>query len=83
MPHSSITLSYEGRCFTFANDLEKVLKGRLSYDCQKSLLIREYCDPDFHLVRCGAKIAIVSLFELSRATFTTVTEMKPMAAQPT
>lgn len=68
MAYSSVTLSYQERCFTFAEDMEKVLKGRLSCDCQKSALIREYCDPDFPKLQCGAKITIVSLLDLEGET---------------
>ena len=58
---SSLTLSYSGRCFTFAGDADKVMKGKLACDCTKSLLIREYCDRDFPPLKCGHQIAVVSL----------------------
>jgi ribosomal protein L13 len=58
---SSVTLSYSGRNFTFAEDAERVLKGKLACDCTKSLLIREYCDHDFPALKCGHQIAVVSL----------------------
>ena len=60
---SSVTLSYSGRCFTFAEDADKVLKGKLACDCTKSLLIREYCDRDFPALKCGQRIAVVSLVD--------------------
>jgi hypothetical protein len=58
---SSVTLSYSGRSFSFTEDAEKVLKGKLACDCTKSQLIREYCDHDFPTLRCGNQIAVVSL----------------------
>jgi hypothetical protein len=60
---SSVTLSYSGRCYTFAEDLDQVIKGRLACDCTKSILIREYCDHDFPALKCGQKIAVVSLVD--------------------
>ena len=61
---SSVTLSYSGRNFTFAEDADSVLKGKLACDCTKSQLIREYCDRDFPALKCGQQIAVVSLQEL-------------------
>jgi hypothetical protein len=61
MPPSSVTLFYSGRNFTFAEDADKVMKGKLGCDCTKSLLIREYCDHDFPPLKCGHQIAVVSL----------------------
>jgi len=65
MTRSSVTFSYGGRSFTFAEDAEKVMKGKLACDCTRSLLIREYCDRNFPALKCGHKIALVSLDELS------------------
>jgi hypothetical protein len=61
---SSVTLSYSGQNFTFAEDADSVLKGKLACDCTKSQLIREYCDRDFPALKCGQQIAVVSLQEL-------------------
>lgn len=58
---STVTLAYDGRNYTFAADADSVIKGKLSCDCTKSLLIRDYCDHDFPPLRCGNKIEIVSL----------------------
>jgi hypothetical protein len=58
---SSVTLSYSGRNFTFAEDADKVMKGKLGCDCTKSMLIREYCDRDFPALKCGQQIAVVAL----------------------
>jgi hypothetical protein len=79
---SSVTLSYSGRNFTFGEDAERVLKGKLACDCTKSLLIREYCDHDFPALKCGHQIALVSLQEMqpfacARGSETRVTEPRP------
>jgi hypothetical protein len=63
MLRTSVTLAYSGRSYTFAEDVEKVIKGKLSCDCTKSLLIRDYCDPGFPALKCGQRIRIVSLVE--------------------
>jgi len=71
MPPSSVTLSFSGRSFTFAEDADRVLKGKLACDCTKSQLIREYCDRNFPAMKCGQEIEVVSLVEAtpqSRAT---------------
>jgi hypothetical protein len=64
MLRSSVTFAYGGRCYTFAQDLEKVIKGKLACDCTKSQLIRDYCDPTFPALRCGENIEIVSLVDV-------------------
>ncbi len=79
---SSVTLSYSGRNFTFAEDVDRVLKGKLACDCTKSLLIREYCDYAFPELKCGHKIVLVSLQEVqpvahARGSETRVTEPRP------
>ncbi|HLK17695.1 MAG TPA: hypothetical protein VKT81_02030 [Bryobacteraceae bacterium] len=56
---SNVTLSYDGRRFSFTSDADKVLKGKLACDCTKSQLIREYCDGTFPALRCGHKIGVV------------------------
>jgi len=58
---STVTLAYDGRNYTFAADADSVIKGKLSCDCTKSLLIRDYCDHDFPALKCGNRIEIVSL----------------------
>jgi hypothetical protein len=58
---SSVTFEYGERSYTFAQDPDKVMKGKLSCDCTKSLLIRQYCDASFPALKCGQKIRIVSL----------------------
>jgi hypothetical protein len=63
MLRSSVTLSYSGRSYTFAQDVEKVIKGKLSCDCTKAMLIREYCDPGFPALKCGDQIRIVSIVD--------------------
>ncbi len=63
MLRSSVTFSHGGRSFTFAGDVDRVLKGKLSCDCTKSMLIREYCDPRFPALRCGHTIQIVSMVD--------------------
>ena len=65
MLRTSVTLVYSGRSYTFAQDVEKVIKGKLGCDCTKSLLIRDYCDPDFPALECGQQIELVSLVELA------------------
>jgi hypothetical protein len=64
---ASVTLSYSGKTYTFAEDDETVLKGRLGCDCEKSHLIRAACDPAFPVLKCGASIAVVSVVEVARA----------------
>lgn len=64
MLRTCVTLSYGERCYTFSQDVERVIKGRLSCDCTKSLLIREYCDSGFPALACGQKIAVVSLVDV-------------------
>ena len=61
----SMTLSYSGQTYTFAGVLDRVLKGRLSCDCMKSSLIREFCDPTFPKLKCGNKIVLVSLTDVT------------------
>jgi hypothetical protein len=63
----SVTFLYGDRRYTFAQDLEKVLKGRLGCDCTRSALIRKFCDASFPALKCGQKIQIVSLVELEAA----------------
>ena len=58
---STVTLAYDGRNYTFAADADSVIKGKLSCDCTKSLLIRDYCDGEFPELKCGNQIEIVSL----------------------
>ena len=64
MERSSVTFAYAGRFFTFAEDADKVMKGMLACDCTKSVLIREYCDNTFPILKCGYHIEIVSLAHL-------------------
>lgn len=64
MIRSSVTLAYGGRTYTFAEDIDSAIKGKLSCDCTKSLLIRDYCDHDFPVLKCGHRIEIVSLVDL-------------------
>jgi len=64
MALASVTLSYRGTSYTFAEDDQTVLKGRLSCDCEKSRLIRAVCDSEFPLLKCGAQIVVVSLVEV-------------------
>ncbi len=65
MAHTGVTLTYDTELYTFVEDDDTVLKGRLSCDCVKSQLIRTYCDPEFPLLRCGARIGVVSLTDIS------------------
>jgi hypothetical protein len=67
MARTSVTFAYNGRFYTFAQDREEALKGRLSCDCRKSWLIREYCDATFPALDCGQHILIVSVSELEVA----------------
>jgi len=64
MVPSTVTLTYDGRNYTFAADADSVIKGNLCCDCTKSLLIHDYCDHDFPLLKCGHKIELVSLVNL-------------------
>jgi len=63
MALASVTLAYAGTNYTFAEDDQTVLKGRLDCDCEKSQLIREICDADFPVLKCGAQIIVVSVLE--------------------
>ena len=67
MPATSVTLAYDDRRYTFAQDREEALKGKLSCDCRKSALIRENCDPNFPNLNCGNNIVIVAVNDLDRA----------------
>jgi hypothetical protein len=64
MALASVTLSFRGTSYTFAGDDQTVLKGRLACDCAKSQLIREACDSEFPLLRCGSEIVVVSVVEV-------------------
>jgi hypothetical protein len=64
MALASVTLSYRGTSYTFAGDDQTVLKGRLACDCGKSELIREACDSEFPMLKCGSEIVVVSLVEV-------------------
>ncbi|MBZ5608260.1 MAG: hypothetical protein LAP38_08385 [Acidobacteriia bacterium] len=63
MALASVTLEYGGKVYTFAEDDQAVLKGRLSCDCRKSDLIRAACDPQFPILGCGARITVVSVVD--------------------
>jgi hypothetical protein len=63
MALASVTLSYLGSSYTFAGDDQTVLKGRLACDCEKSRLIREVCDAEFPILKCGSQIVVVSVTE--------------------
>lgn len=58
-----VTFQYGEKRYTLVPDAESSLKGNLSCDCKKALLIREYCDEDFPALKCGQSIALVSLGE--------------------
>ncbi len=61
MALASVTLAYAGTSYSFNEDDQTVLKGRLACDCEKSRLIREACDAGFPLLKCGAEIVVVSM----------------------
>ena len=61
MAMASVTLAYQGTSYTFNEDDQTVLKGRLACDCEKSRLIRDACDSEFPLLKCGAEIIVVSV----------------------
>jgi hypothetical protein len=63
MALASVTLSYNGTSYTFAEDDQTVLKGNLGCDCGKSQLIREACDSRFPVLKCGADIVVVSVVD--------------------
>lgn len=63
MALASVTLSYGENLYTFTEDDQTVLKGRLGCDCGKSELIRETCDSEFPLLKCGVEITVVSVVE--------------------
>lgn len=63
MALASVTLSYGENLYTFTEDDQTVLKGRLGCDCEKSRLIRETCDQQFPLLKCGSEITVVSVVE--------------------
>jgi len=68
MALASVTLSYQGTSYTFAEDDLTVLKGRLACDCEKSQLIRETCDSEFPVLRCGAEITVISVLDAGTET---------------
>ena len=51
----------------FSQDVERVIKGKLSCDCTRSLLIRQYCDDDFPILKCGNEITVVSVMDVEAA----------------
>ena len=57
MPRAIVTLSAEGIGYKFTEE-EQLIRGRLSCDCTRSALIREYCNEDFPPRPCGNHIAI-------------------------
>jgi hypothetical protein len=61
MALTGVTLAYDTKTYTFAEDDETVLKGSLSCDCGKSQLIHLYCDPSFPVLACGSHIEIVAI----------------------
>jgi len=61
MALASVTLAYHGTSYTFDEDDQTVLRGRLACDCEKSQLIRDACDSEFPLLKCGAEIVVVSV----------------------
>ncbi len=63
MALASVTLAYEGTNYTFDEDDQTVLKGRLACDCEKSRLIHDICDAGFPVLKCGAQIVVVSVDE--------------------
>ena len=65
MPATRVTLCYSGSYYSFNEDPDRFLKGKLACDCTKAALIRIYCDPEFPLLACGDKIAIVSMVDLA------------------
>ena len=66
MALASVTLTYRGVSYTFAEDDQTVLKGRLSCDCEKSKLIRDSCDPQFPILKCGTEIEVVSVLDVGK-----------------
>ena len=54
-------MTYGGRSYTVALGSEQYLKGKLACDCTKSELIQQNCDPEFPALKCGNRIAVVSL----------------------
>ena len=72
-----MTLCYGENLYTFTEDEQTVLKGRLGCDCGKSQLIRETCDAEFPLLKCGAEITVVSVVEAA-----TDREKKPVGREP-
>jgi len=72
MALASVTLAYQGTSYTFDEDDQTVLRGRLACDCEKSRLIRDACDSEFPLLKCGSEIAVVSVNEAGE-------EKKPVA----
>ena len=67
MALASVTLAYQGKHYSFSGDDQSV-KGRLSCDCEKSRLIRESCDGDFPLLKCGTEIVVVSVVDVGTQT---------------
>jgi hypothetical protein len=68
MALASVTLSYRGTSYTFAKDDQTVLKGRLACDCEKSQLIRDACDAEFPVLKCGSEVVVVSVVEVGAQT---------------
>ena len=64
MALASVTLSYRGTSYTLAGDDQAVVKGRLACDCEKAQLIREACDSEFPLLKCGSEIVVVSVVDI-------------------
>ncbi len=69
MALTGVTLAYDEKTYQFEGDDETVLKGSLSCDCFKSLLIQCFCDPTFPVLRCGAHIEVVCLTDAGENYF--------------
>ena len=55
----------------------------IAWVCAKSLLIREYCDSDFPILKCGNKIVVISSIDLKgeQTKSWRVHERKPVAKE--
>lgn len=65
MALASVTLSYRENVYTFTEDDQTALRGRLGCDCGKSQLIRDACDPEFPVLKCGSEIEVVAVVEMA------------------
>lgn len=58
---------FDGQVYDYPEQWEYIYKeGNYSCDCNKSLFIRQQCDPGFPEMTCGEKIEMVNLEKIDK-----------------